>query len=267
MMIHDESILQQILKQKKLDLADRKKVLSPQAMLPLVRSLGPTRSLVEALRNAPEKPAVIAEMKKAAPSSGLLRADFQPEALAKEFIELGAAAICVVTDRTFFQGDLNMVRQLRAVTELPLLLRDYIIDPYQLYEARYVGADAVLLTSCLLSNRDLTDFKRYGSLLGMDLLVEVHTREELQFALSLKFPLVGINNRDLRTFDVDPGTTTMLMQFVREAEERPLIVSEGGIKQREDVERVRSLGIDAVLVGEALMNSANMSETYRAIFG
>lgn len=265
-MIEGDSILQQIIKQKKLDLADRKKALSPQALLPLVRELPPARGVIAALRAAAGKPAVVAEIKKASPGSGLLRMQFEPAVLARELEDAGVAALSIVTDRSFFQGDLEMVRQMRPATGLPILQHDFVIDAYQLYEARYLGADGLVLTAGLLSNRDMTDFKRYGALLGLDLLVAVRTRGELEQAVGLGFPLIGIENRDPRTFIADLNTTATLIQHVVTAAERPLIVAMGGIASAADARRMLDSGADALLVGEAFMHSQDLAATYRALF-
>ncbi len=214
-------------------------------------------------RSAVGRAAVIAEVKKASPSRGVLRPDFVPAAIAESYQRGGAACLSVLTDVQFFQGSLAYMEQARAACELPVLRKDFFIDPYQVFEARAAGADCVLLIAACLDDALMRDLESQAHALDLDVLVEVHDGKELDRALRLATPLVGINNRDLRSFEVRLETTlTLLAQVPRER----LLVSESGIGTRADVQRLRDAGVSAFLVGEAFMRAADPGAALAALF-
>lgn len=225
-----------------------------------------TRDFVGALRQriAAGRPAVIAEVKKASPSKGVIRADFVPADIAQSYAEHGAACLSVLTDRSYFQGSPDYLKQARASCGLPVLRKDFIIDPYQVYEARVMGADCILLIAACLDDTQMAELEALALGLDMAVLVEVHDRAELQRALRLKTPLVGINNRNLRTFEVSLDTTLDLLPDVPADR---LLVTESGILAPADVQRLRSAGVQAFLVGEAFMRAAEPGEALAALFG
>jgi indole-3-glycerol phosphate synthase len=225
-----------------------------------------TRDFVGALRTkvAAGEAAVIAEIKKASPSKGVLRADFIPADIAQSYAEFGAACLSVLTDREFFQGSVDALKQARASCDLPVLRKDFIVDAYQIYESRVMGADAILLIAACLDDAQLADFEAQARALDMAVLVEVHDRDELLRALTLKTPLIGVNNRNLRTFEVNLDTTLGLLA---EVPKDRLLVTESGIVQRADVQRLRAAGVQAFLVGEAFMRAAEPGEALAELFG
>lgn len=225
-----------------------------------------TRDFVGALRAkiAAGQPAVIAEIKKASPSKGVLRADFIPADIAQSYAEYGAACLSVLTDVQFFQGCVDYLKQARASCQLPVLRKDFMIDAYQIYESRSMGADAVLLIAACLDDAQMKDFEAIAHSLDMAVLVEVHDGEELARALRLKTPLIGVNNRNLKTFEVSLDTTLNLM---RDIPADRLLVCESGIHTREDVLRMGAAGVNAFLVGEAFMRAEEPGEALAALFG
>jgi indole-3-glycerol phosphate synthase len=206
---------------------------------------------------------VIAEVKKASPSKGVLRADFQPAAIAQSYAEHGAACLSVLTDVNFFQGCADYLRQARAACALPILRKDFMVDLYQVYEARAMGADAILLIVAALDHGLMAELEACALELGMDVLVEVHDGAELDAALQLRTPLVGINNRNLRTFDVTLDTTLGLLAAI--PPER-LVVTESGILGPQDVQRMRDANVHAFLVGEAFMRAENPGQELARLF-
>ena len=225
-----------------------------------------TRDFVGALRAkiAVGEPAVIAEIKKASPSKGVLRADFIPADIAQSYAEFGAACLSVLTDQQFFQGSIDHLKQARASCSLPVLRKDFIIDAYQVYESRVMGADCILLIAACLDDAQMKSFEALAMSLDMAVLVEVHDAAELARALQLKTPLIGINNRNLNTFEVSLDTTLTLMGQV--PQER-LLVTESGIATVEDVQRLRRAGINTFLVGEAFMRSDGPGMALAELFG
>jgi len=208
---------------------------------------------------------LIAEIKKASPSAGVIREDFDPAALARAYAEAGAAAISVITDRKFFQGDLAYLADAaQAAPGVPLLRKDFIIDPYQVYEARLKGASAILLIAAALTQEELASLRTLAATLGMDALVEVHDAAELAKALRSGAKIVGVNNRDLRSFTVSLETTLRLRPAIPAG---VVVVAESGIKTREDVLRLEEAGVDAILVGESLMRSADVAAKARELLG
>jgi indole-3-glycerol phosphate synthase len=225
-----------------------------------------TRDFEGALRRkiAAGQPAVIAEIKKASPSKGVLREDFIPADIAQSYAEHGAACLSVLTDQQFFQGSTEYLKQARASCELPVLRKDFMVDPYQVYEARSMGADCILLIAACLSDVQMSELEGIARLLGMAVLVEVHDGGELQRALKLKTPLMGINNRNLRTFEVSLDTTLGLLKDVPPDR---LLVTESGILSAGDVQRMRAAGVHAFLVGEAFIRADEPGEALAELFG
>jgi len=206
---------------------------------------------------------VIAEVKKASPSKGVLRPDFQPAAIAQSYAEHGAACLSVLTDVQFFQGSVDYLQQARAACALPVLRKDFMVDHYQVYEARAMGADAILLIVAALDHGLMAELEACAMDLGMDVLVEVHDGEELDAALKLKTPLLGINNRNLRTFDVTLDTTLGLLPRIPKDR---LVVTESGILGAGDVLRMRAADVHAFLVGEAFMRAENPGQELQRLF-
>ncbi len=229
----------------------------------------PPRDFAGALRaaQAAGRAAVIAEVKKASPSKGVLRADFDPAAIAASYARHGAACLSVLTDVPYFQGHPDYLRQARAATSplaLPALRKDFLVDPYQVWEARALGADAILLIAACLDDAQMADFEAIALELGMAVLVEVHDAAELERAQRLRTPLIGVNNRDLRTFEVSLQTTLDLLPRL---EPGRLLVAESGIATRDDVRRLRDAGVPAFLVGEAFMRADDPGAALAALFG
>jgi len=225
-----------------------------------------TRDFVGALRAkvAAGKPAVIAEIKKASPSKGVLRADFIPADIAQSYAEFGAACLSVLTDQQFFQGSIDHLKQARASCALPVLRKDFIIDAYQVYESRVMGADCILLIAACLDDAQMKSFEALAMSLDMAVLVEVHDAAELARALQLRTPLIGINNRNLNTFEVSLDTTLSLMGQV--PKER-LLVTESGIATLQDVQRLRAAQVHTFLVGEAFMRADEPGSALAELFG
>ncbi len=228
-----------------------------------------TRDFVGAMRAkiAAGDVAVIAEIKKASPSKGLLRADFIPADIAQSYADgdgqTSAACLSVLTDRQFFQGEPDYLKQARASCQLPVLRKDFMVDAYQIYESRAMGADAILLIAACLDDAQLADLEAIAMALDMAVLVEVHDQTELERALKLRTPLVGINNRNLRSFEVSLETTLQLRAHVPTDR---LLVTESGILARDDVQRMRDAGIDAFLVGEAFMRADDPGVALATLF-
>lgn len=207
--------------------------------------------------------AVIAEIKKASPSKGVLRQEFIPADIAQSYAEHGAACLSVLTDKQFFQGSVDFLKQARASCDLPVLRKDFMVDAYQVYEARAMGADAILLIAACLDDAQMADLEAVARSLDMAVLVEVHDRAELDRALKLKTRLVGINNRNLKTFEVSLQTTLDLLPHVPADR---LLVTESGIQTSEDVKRMRDAQVHAFLVGEAFMRAAEPGEALAELF-
>jgi indole-3-glycerol phosphate synthase len=256
------TILDNIVKHKKLEVRKSKGEVRLSTLGGLIQDGPPARPFAAALKR--NEVAVIAEVKKASPSAGLLRPDFDPVAIARIYQESGAAAISVLTDEKYFQGNRNYLMKIRQVVELPLLRKDFIIDPYQVIEARAYGADAVLLILSLLSPTLCLELMHAARECAIEILLEVHSREELERALAAKFKLIGINNRDLRTFEVDIRTSETLLSGIPNS---ITAISESGIKRRENIERLGKFGVDGVLVGEALMREADVGAALSEFVG
>ncbi len=225
----------------------------------------PVRGFADALKQAVARgePAVIAEVKKASPSKGVIRPDFRPDEIAMSYEFGGASCLSVLTDVDFFQGADRYLQQAREACTLPVLRKDFTIDPYQVYEARVLGADCILLIAAALDDQQLAELADLAMGLDMDVLVEVHDIDELERALQVPAPLVGINNRNLRTFEVSLETTLSMKDAVPRDR---LLVTESGILAPEDVTRMRNAGVDAFLVGEAFMRADEPGEALHRLF-
>ena len=251
-------ILNKIVAVKHEEVAAAKKRMPLPAMRADAESRVLTRDFEGALRAkiAKGQAAVIAEVKKASPSKGVLRANFEPADIAQSYMEgdgkVSAACLSVLTDRQFFQGQPDYLKQARASTTLPVLRKDFMVDAYQIYESRAMGADAILLIAACLDDAQMADFEAIARSLDMAVLVEVHDRPELERALKLKTPLVGINNRNLRTFEVTLDTT---LGMLKDVPSDRLLVTESGILKPADVKTMRDAGVHAFLVGEAFMRA------------
>ncbi len=259
-------ILRKIVARKQEEIA-RAKAETPQARLEAsLAEASPPRGFVGALRRKINagSPGVIAEIKKASPSKGVLREDFHPAEIARSYAGHGAACLSVLTDRDFFQGSPDYLRQARAACGLPVLRKDFIVDSYQVYEARAMGADCILLIAACLDDRQLRELNDLAERLGMDALIEVHDAEELQRALQVENPMVGINNRNLRTFEVSLRTTLDLLERIPGDR---LVVTESGILAPADVARMREQGVNAFLVGEAFMRAEDPGARLAELFG
>ncbi len=261
-------ILEEIVWQKEVEVAqkrDRTPLADLHKKLPFAP---PTRDFLAALKSGKTKPAIIAEVKKASPSKGVIREDFDPVEIAKSYQENGATCISVLTDEKFFQGSFENLSKIRSAVDLPLLCKEFIIYPYQIYLARIHGADAVLLIAAILSDKDLQYFVKIVKTLGMTALIEVHTLEELDRVLTLEgVNLIGINNRNLENFSVSLETTSQLL-----AERLPqiqakniLTVSESGLHTPADLAKVASAGAEAVLIGESLVKQPDPGAALAAI--
>lgn len=260
------SQLEAILEHKRTEVAQRKAQRPLAEVEAQAAEQPPSRGFAAALRHkvAAGKPAVIAELKKASPSKGLIRADFDPEAIARSYQEAGAACLSVLTDEKHFQGADEHLRQARAAVALPVLRKEFIIDTYQLAESRALGADCILLIASALTPGELTSLHHQARDQGLDVLIEVHDADELQTALSLNPELIGINNRNLKTFETRIETTLELLDQIPQ---EVLIVTESGFRHRHQVQRMRTQGINTFLVGEAFMRAADPGAALTELFG
>jgi len=262
-------ILEEIVWQKEVEVDQRREVLPLIELQKEVAKLPPPRNFLEALKNGKTRPAVIAEVKKASPSKGIIRKDFDPVAIAQSYAQGGATCLSVLTDEKFFQGSFDNLSKIRAVTDLPLLCKDFILYPYQMYLGRVNGADAILLIAAILSDNDLQYFLKIVKTLGMTALVEVHTLEELDRVLALNgVELIGINNRNLQDFSVDLQTTCDLLDKRQEQirDRDILVVSESGLHTAADLNVVSNAGAGAVLIGESLMRQPDPAVALKQLF-
>lgn len=248
-------ILERILARKREEVEAARAAVPFAEMQRRAAAAPPPRDFAGALRAraAAGRPAVIAEMKRASPSKGLLRSDFDPASIARGYAAAGAACLSVLTDRDFFQGDPAHLVAARAACDLPVLRKDFVTEPYQVHEARAMGADGILLIAAALARQDMQGLEASARSLGMAVLVEVHDAAELEAALTLQTPLIGVNNRNLRTFETRLETTLDLLPRIPQGR---LVVAESGIRDRSDIERLRGQGVPAFLIGEALMRAA-----------
>lgn len=254
-----DDILEKILAVKREEIAVLRQIRSADDLLAEANARQDVRGFAKAIREKIEakQNAVIAEIKKASPSKGVIREDFNPSAIAMDYAANGATCLSVLTDKQFFQGSPDYLRQARAACALPVLRKDFIIDPYQIIRSRAIGADCILLIVSALSDEQLQEFESVSFELGMDVLVEVHDRQELERALRLKTPLLGINNRSLRTFDVSLQNTLDLLADIPEDR---LIITESGIHSRTDVLQMNAHNVYGFLIGEAFMRQEKPGE-------
>jgi indole-3-glycerol phosphate synthase len=264
-----QNILEEIVWYKEREVASWRDRLPIAELQKQLGAAPPVRDFRAALVNAKTSPALIAEVKKASPSKGIIRANFDPVAIAQAYERGGAACLSVLTDEKFFQGSFENLAMVRSAVELPLLCKEFVIYPYQIYLGRKQGADAVLLIAAILSDSDLQYFLKIIRVLGMTALIEVHSAEELERVLALDgVQLVGINNRDLGTFQVDLQNTCQLLERYGTtlAERDILVVSESGIHQPTDLQKVVKAGAQAVLIGESLVKQPNPQQAIAELF-
>jgi indole-3-glycerol phosphate synthase len=258
-------ILKKILTRKAVEIAERSRTISLGSLQQQAEAADAPRGFIRALlqKTKAGKAAVIAEIKKASPSRGVLREDFNPAQIAASYEKGGAACLSVLTDIDFFQGADAYLQEARAACSLPVLRKDFFLDPYQVYEARVIGADCILLIVAALDDAMLLELLQLAEQLGMDVLVEVHDADELERALALPARLVGINNRDLRTFETSLETT---LGFLEQIPDDRIVVTESGIHTSADVALMRSSGVDVFLVGEAFMKAPEPGEKLAELF-
>lgn len=258
-------ILRKILARKTEEIAERSARVSARALSDLAATLPPPRDFVAALQAKIHagRPAVIAEIKKASPSQGVIRADFRPAEIAASYARAGAACLSVLTDVDFFQGADDYLKQARGACALPVLRKDFVIDAYQVYEARAIGADCILLIVAALADAQMKDLAELAWHLDMEVLVEVHDHAELDRALNLDARLIGINNRNLRTFETRLETTLDLLPNLPEGR---IVVTESAIHTRADVARMRTSGVNVFLVGEAFMRAPDPGAQLKVLF-
>lgn len=264
-MTNTPDILKKIIKRKEQEIDARVKIKSIEQVIELAKDASPVRGFVDSMkaRLANNEPAIIAEIKKASPSKGLIREDFHPDEIAKSYEKGGASCISVLTDIDFFQGSDTYLKQARAACKLPVIRKDFIIDPYQVYESRMMGADCILLIVAVLDNMKLNQLYSLARALSMDVLIEVHDEEELLRSLPLDADLVGINNRNLRNFDTSLHTTIDLLPQIPEGR---IVVTESGIHNSEDITLMRENNVNAFLVGEAFMRADDPGDALKTLF-
>jgi indole-3-glycerol phosphate synthase len=255
-------ILQRILATKREEIAEAQRTSPLDEIERRARAQAPARDFIGALRAkiTGGSAAVVAEMKRASPSKGLLRENFDPAAIAKSYESGGAACLSVLTDRKYFQGGPEHLSAARSACNLPVLRKDFVVEPYQVFEARAIGADCILLIAAAAPAEKLRGLEELAQSLGLAVLIEVHDQSELEVALSLATPLIGINNRDLRTFATTLQTTLDLLPRIPAGR---LVITESGIQARKDVAAMRKNGVQAFLIGEALMRAADPGAALR----
>jgi len=251
------NFLDEIISHKKKELIEAKKKYSAGELKNRINNSPPIRDIKSALASPSTPIKIIAEVKKASPSKGIIREDFDPVEIAKIYEANGASAISVLTEEKFFHGSLDCLKKIREVATIPLLCKDFIFDEYQVYHARVLGADAFLLIAAILDNSELNALLKTGRGLGMQALVEVHNLEELKMVLQTEAEIIGINNRDLKTFKTDISTTERL---IKEIPQDKIVVSESGINTAEDISRLRGCGTHAFLIGESLMRERDIAK-------
>lgn len=261
-------ILDKILQSKIVEVKSRKAAQPMDELMRRTKDMPHALDFAGALKqNAIGLPAVIAEVKKASPSKGLIRSDFDPASIALAYESAGASAVSVLTDSEFFQGSLDYLSLVKKTISLPVLRKDFVIDEYQLWEARAAGADAVLLIVAALEKSMLRNLMAVAGGIGLQCLVEVHDEFEMDVAMSVGARIIGINNRNLQTFEVSLDTTSRLLRNAKNVKQDAQIVSESGIFTREDMQKLGHMGVDAVLIGEALMREHDIAAKLRELIG
>ena len=265
-----KNILEEIIWEKDIEVEIARKKVSLEDLKKKIKDLPKTIDFIKALKNSKSKPALISEIKKASPSRGIIREDFDARMIGKIYQEGGASCISVLTDKKFFQGGFDVLVEVRKEVKIPILCKDFIIYPYQLYQARAAGADAALLIAAILTDSDLKYLSKVAEHLGLTILVEVHDSDELERVLNIPtFKLIGINNRNLKSFKTDLDVTKKLAEkFFNQIKEKSIaLVSESGLFTREDLSLVHSYGADAVLVGESLMSQKDILTGVKKLIG
>ena len=258
-------VLDRIMAHKAGEVAQAKKMVSEATLLQQISQQAPTRGFAQAVTKLASmgEPAIIAEVKKASPSKGLIRADFSPGLIAQQYEQAGACCLSVLTDQEFFQGSNLYLRAAREATTLPILRKDFMLDSYQVLEARAMGADCILLIAAALEDALMLELAQVASEYDLDVLIEVHNKAELERAMRLQPRLIGINNRNLRDFTTSLETT---LELVKDIPSSVTVVTESGIHSRDDVERMRANTVNAFLVGEAFMRAEHPGEQLRELF-
>lgn len=260
-----EGLLVEIVKNKREELKEEMHNLPLKEIKARIHDLEPARHFLDAISPGKDRHIrLIAEIKKRSPIKGVLIEDFKVDDLARRYEEAGASAISVITERRFFSGEPNYVNTAKEVVKLPILRKDFIIDEYQIYESRHIGADALLFIVSILDPSAISDYIALSSDLGMSCLVEIHSERELEEALKAGAEIIGINNRDLATFEVDIKTSFRIMKEVPEGK---IVVSESGINSRDDVRRLADAGVHAILVGESVVTAKNIGEKIKEFSG
>ena len=265
-----QNILEEIVWEKDIEVEIARKKVPLEDLKKKIKDLPKTKDFLQALKNSKSKPALISEIKKASPSRGIIRKDFDARMIGKMYQEGGASCISVLTDKKFFQGGFDVLVEVRKEITIPILCKDFILYPYQLYQARAAGADAALLIAAILSDSDLKYLSKVAETLGLKTLVEVHDSEELERVLNIStFKLIGINNRNLKSFKTDLDVTKKLAEeFSNQIRKDAItLVSESGLFTREDLALVNSYGADAVLVGESLMSQEDILGGVKKLIG
>ncbi len=255
--------LKDIVRKKQERITAAKQSLPEEELKARLANLAPARQFIEAI-NKPRQISLIAEIKKQSPSKGIIRQDFNHQEIARAYRDAGVQAISVLTEEDFFAGNLNYLSEVRGLVDVPVLRKDFILESYQVYESRVYGADAILLIADLLTRERLTEFMRIADDLGMDYIVEVHEEKELKKVLNLGVPLIGINNRDLHTLEVDFKTTERLFPLIPKGK---TVVVESGIKNYQDVLFLKILGVSACLIGESFMQSDDIKKKVEEVMG
>jgi len=258
-------ILKKIVSRKHEEIDEGIKRVPLERMIELASNADQTRGFYNALQSKvkQKQSGIIAEIKKASPSKGVLRENFDPVEIAKSYESGGASCLSILTDRDFFQGDPLFLIKARAAVSIPVIRKDFIVDPYQVYESRAMGADCILLIVSCLKDSELKSLSQLASSLGMDTLVEVHDRDELYRALKLKLPMIGINNRNLKNFEVSLQTTIDLLSDI---DDDKLVITESGITSKTDVELMHNHNVFGFLIGEAFMRDSNPGQKLKEFF-
>ena len=259
-----QSYLDKIIETKALVVAEQKAQESLKEIHSKASDSSPPKGFIDAIRKRDQQGlvSVIAEIKKASPSKGIIRKEFLPEEIARQYERKNATCLSILTDEEYFQGSLNYLESIRASVNLPLLRKDFTIDEYQIYQSKAYGADCILLIASVLTDAQLQEYKEIAESIGLDVLVEIHNKDELRRITPIDFSLIGINNRNLSTFDVDLNTTKELSSEI----EDKLVVSESGIKTNEDIDKILSFGVLNFLVGESFMRAEDPGEALEKLF-